>query len=150
MRTTSNGLFLLDASALIALLWRAHEAHERMRRWFDHRGSAGWATCPFTQSAFVRIVSNPAFSRDSLTPLQALRVLQANLEHPGHHFWPADLQLKEALGSFHQRLTGHQQVTDAYLFGLALQRKGKLATLDRRIDSLLGDVAAGVVETIPR
>jgi predicted nucleic acid-binding protein len=31
---------------------------------------------------------------------------------------------------------GHQQVTDAYLLGLAIRRGGVLATLDQRIASL--------------
>jgi hypothetical protein len=35
------------------------------------------------------------------------------------------------------RLMGHQQVTDAYLLGLALSRGGLLATLDERIGALL-------------
>ena len=34
------------------------------------------------------------------------------------------------------RLVGHQQVTDAYLLGLALRRGGLLATLDERIAAL--------------
>jgi hypothetical protein len=35
------------------------------------------------------------------------------------------------------RLAGHQQVTDAYLLGLAVHKKGKLATMDRAILALL-------------
>jgi hypothetical protein len=34
-------------------------------------------------------------------------------------------------------LAGHQQVTDAYLLGLAMHKKGKLATTDRAILALL-------------
>jgi hypothetical protein len=34
------------------------------------------------------------------------------------------------------RLLGHQQVTDAYLLGLALRRDGRLATLDQRVSAL--------------
>ena len=34
------------------------------------------------------------------------------------------------------RLIGHQQVTDAYLLGLAIRRGGVLATLDERIQAL--------------
>jgi predicted nucleic acid-binding protein len=32
-----------------------------------------------------------------------------------------------------QVLTGHRQITDAYLVALAIHNKGKLATLDRGI-----------------
>jgi hypothetical protein len=38
-----------------------------------------------------------------------------------------------ALEPFAQRLAGHQQVGDAYLLGLAMHKKGKLATMDRAI-----------------
>jgi hypothetical protein len=34
------------------------------------------------------------------------------------------------------RLLGHQQITDAYLLGLALRRGGRLATLGRRVGAL--------------
>jgi predicted nucleic acid-binding protein len=34
------------------------------------------------------------------------------------------------------RLLGHQQVTDAYLLGLAINRGGVLATLDKGIAAL--------------
>jgi predicted nucleic acid-binding protein len=36
-------------------------------------------------------------------------------------------------------LAGHQQVTDAYLLGLAMHKKGKLATMDRAVRALLPD-----------
>jgi hypothetical protein len=36
-------------------------------------------------------------------------------------------------------LAGHQQVTDAYLLGLAMHKKGKLATMDRAVRTLLPD-----------
>lgn len=45
--------------------------------------------------------------------------------------------LLEAVARFELRITGHQQVTDAYLLGLAIHKKGRLATLDRALLSLL-------------
>ena len=127
------GIFLLDANVLIALAWPEHEAHERAGRWFARHSRSGWATCPFTQSAFVRVLCNPAFSRDALTPSNALRVLEANLRLPGHHFWPASIPLAEALKGHETRLTGHRQLTDAYLLALAIQHRGGFATLDTGI-----------------
>ncbi len=35
------------------------------------------------------------------------------------------------------KVVGHQQITDAYLLGLAIHNRGRLATLDRRATSLL-------------
>jgi len=128
---------LLDANVLIALLWPAHEAHSRARAWFDRRSSGGWATCPFTEAACVRVLSNPAFSADAYTPRGALDLLVANLKHPAHLFWGDDIAFPQAVEPFAARLEGHRQLTDAYLLGLALHRKGKLATMDRSIPALL-------------
>jgi toxin-antitoxin system PIN domain toxin len=138
-------LFLLDANVLIALCWPAHGSHKVVGEWFGHRGAKGWATCPFTQSAFVRIVSNPVFSRDALGAAKAVRLLQDNLQHPGHRFWPANLPVGDALRGTITRLRGHQQITDAYLIGLAAQNRGKLATLDR---GMLQLGPAGLVEVV--
>jgi hypothetical protein len=35
---------LLDANALIALLWPTHEHHAAMRQWFRLHADAGWAS----------------------------------------------------------------------------------------------------------
>jgi uncharacterized protein len=129
------GVPLLDANVLIALAWPQHESHERVGRWFARHSRGGWATCPFTQSALVRILSNPAFSADALSTENAAVVLEANVKLAGHQFWAADIPLSEAISSLH-RLTGHRQVTDAYLLGLAIHHRGRLATMDRSIASL--------------
>jgi len=129
--------FLLDANALIALAWPSHSDHENIQRWFARSARQGWATCPFTECAFVRIVSNPVFSAHALSLPAAMRLLNLNLQHPGHRFWGADITFAEAVQSFQDGLVGHQQVTDAYLLGLALHKKGKLATLDQSIAAWL-------------
>jgi hypothetical protein len=132
-----NG-YLLDTNLLIALLWPTHERHELALKWFTRRRIQGWATCPLTQAGFVRIVSNPAFSRDAVQPREAVQVLSANTAAKDHRFWPNDLPLAKAVAFAGVHLLGHQQVTDAYLLGLALQRGGALATLDEGITALAG------------
>lgn len=128
---------LLDVNMLVALMWPAHAAHSDVQDWFSKHAKQGWATCPFTQAALVRILSNPSFSSDSVTPQQALTVLGANLKHPNHKFWADDLSVVESVEPFRQRLQGHRQITDAYLLGLAIRHKSKLATMDRGVLSLL-------------
>jgi uncharacterized protein len=140
--------FLLDANVLIALGWRGHRHHDLVQNWFASHGSQGWATCPFTQTAFVRIVSNPAFSVHAVPPAEALSVLTTNLKLVGHQFWADDLTVGDAIGRFRDRLFGHQQITDAYLLGLAIHRKGKLATLDHSIADLLPEGSRESVELI--
>lgn len=129
--------FLFDVNLLIALMWPAHEDHDRAQQWFAHNAHQGWATCPFTQAAFVRIVANPAFSPDAVSPGEAAGVLVSNLKHPNHQFWADEITLIQAIQPFSNRLSGHQQVTDAYLLGLAIHKKGKLATMDNAVAALL-------------
>jgi hypothetical protein len=81
-------------------------------------------------------VSNPAFSRDAVQPREAIQILCANTAAKDHQFWPDELPLAGAVAFAGVRLLGHQQVTDAYLLGLAMSRGGVLATLDRRIGAL--------------
>ena len=131
--------FLLDANVLIAMAWPTHSAHEKVQQWLTRHAREGWATCPLTQTAFVRILSNPAFSPNALTAADALALLKANLAHPAHRFWPDEVSFVQALEPFAQRLAGHQQVTDAYLLALAIHKRGKLATMDRAIRALLPD-----------
>jgi toxin-antitoxin system PIN domain toxin len=142
--------YLLDVNVLIALGWQGHPDHVRAQAWFAEHHATGWATCPFTQAAFVRIVSNPAFSSDSVSPREAISLLTVNLNHATHQFWADNISLRDALRHFEERLVGHQQITDAYLLGLAIHKKGKLATLDQSVLELFGrgDPRAGAVELI--
>ena len=128
--------YLLDTNLLIALLWPSHERHDAAVKWLTRHRAKGWATCPITQAGFVRIVSNPAFSRDAVQPREAIQVLSANTAAKDHAFWPDELPVAEAVAFTGVRLMGHQQVADAYLLGLAIRRGGVLATLDQRIAAL--------------
>lgn len=140
---------LLDLNVLTALLWPAHEHHDAAHRWFGHRSKTGWATCGLTQLGFVRIVSNPVFSRDALSPADAVALLAQNLAHPAHEFWPDDLQVPAAVGMLRRTLEGHRQVTDAYLLALASHRQGVLATFDRGLGALADDAVRGALELVP-
>lgn len=137
--------YLLDANLLIALAWPEHAAHERASQWFARHARGGWATCPMTQAALVRVLSNPAFSERALTPSGALQVLSRNVAVPEHKFWSDSISVPEAMERMPTALTGHQQVADAYLVALAVHNKGKLATFDRGIQQW---APAGSVELI--
>lgn len=130
---------LLDANVLIALAWSNHEDHDKVQRWLQISRGAGWATCPLTELAFVRILSNPAFSSDSLTPWQAAELLGANLKQPDHRFWNDEVDLSHVFSLFGSRIVGHRQITDAYLIALAIHKKSKLVTLDEGLRDLLPD-----------
>jgi len=135
--------YLLDVNALVALFWPAHIHHGVARTWFARRAADGWATTPPTQAGFVRIVSNPAFSRDAVSPAEASRLLAANLKHKQHRFKSADLSVPQALAQFGARIVGHRQVADAYLLALALRHRCRLATFDSGVLALLVDEDSG-------
>lgn len=139
---------LLDVNLLIALAWPSHVHHELAHHWFSDNQSAGWATCPMTQCAFVRISSNPRIIEDAETPMGAMDMLRKLTAVKGHRFWPDDLPFHgeaQATGL----IVGHGQVADAYLLGLANHHKGKLVTLDRGLKALLPPgVGAGVLEIV--
>lgn len=130
-------VLLMDVNVLIAFMWPAHVGHQKVHHWFQRNFADGWATCPFTQSAFVRIISNPAFSPQAVEPQEAVNILVASLKHPQHRFWAEDVGLSDAVQPFAKRLVGHKQVADAYLLGLVLHKKGKLVSMDRGVLDLL-------------
>lgn len=140
---------LLDVNVLTALLWPTHEHHDAAHRWFRSRRPARWATCPITQLGFVRVVSNPAFSRDALSPRKAVTLLAENLVHAGHRFWADALQAPAACKPFEGALQGHRQFTDAYLIALVRRRKGVIATFDRGLRGLAGEASEALIELVP-
>jgi toxin-antitoxin system PIN domain toxin len=140
---------LLDLNILTALLWPTHEHHDVAHRWFRARGRARWATSSLTQLGFVRLVSNPAFSRDALSPAEALALLAENVTHADHEFWTDVLQVPAAVKEMEAALQGYRQLTDAYLLALALRRKGVLATFDRGMRALAGEKFAVALEIVP-
>jgi uncharacterized protein len=140
---------LLDINILTALLWPAHEHHEVAHRWFRQRANAPWASCSLTQLGFVRIVSSPAFSRDALSPADALALLGENLNHPAHEFWTDTRQVPVAVRDMEARLHGYRQLTDAYLLALAHRHKGVFATFDRGVRTLAGEAFLGSLEFVP-
>lgn len=55
---------LLDASVLIALGDAGHVHEKAALRFFEKEAIAGgWATCPMTEIAFLRILSHPSYPR---------------------------------------------------------------------------------------
>jgi hypothetical protein len=92
--------FLLDVNVLIAMAWPTRRAHGKVQEWLARHASGGWATCPLTQTAFIGILSNPAFSPNALTPSDAAVLLLANLGHPAHWFSTDDIGFAQALEPF--------------------------------------------------
>jgi toxin-antitoxin system PIN domain toxin len=134
---------LLDVNVLLALFDGEHLHHEAAHDWFSMEREGGWATCPLTENAFVRQLSNPKYyKRSDALQITAFEVLSRLRQFcaSGHHvFWQDDLSLR-ALSLDKARYFGHRQVTDLYLLALARKNGGKLVTFDKSIPwSLLKD-----------
>ena len=124
---------LLDVNALVALAWDSHVHHARMRAWFASNSSDGWATCPLTESGFVRVSSNPKVLPSAIGVNAARGVLSALRAHGGHRFLTDDVSLSD---SDVPAMTGHRQVTDAHLLTLARRSSLRLVTFDTGISTM--------------
>jgi toxin-antitoxin system PIN domain toxin len=129
---------LLDANALIALGWPAHEHHPRMINWFAQHARAGWASTAFTQSAFVRIISQPAFSGRSIAVSEVAELLLRNTSHSKHRLVALDFGFAEVWAACTGGILGHRQITDAWLLTAAIRSGMKLLTFDAGVEHLLG------------
>jgi len=130
--------YLLDVNLLLALSDPMHVHHESAHRWFAKKGRQAWATCPLTENGFIRIASHPNYPNRPGDVTAVVAILRQLCETTGHHFWPEESSILQVLEP--EAIITHVQVTDVYLLGLAVHKKGKLATLDQRIpvDALRG------------
>lgn len=104
-----------------------------MRTWFQANSLDGWATCPLTESGFVRVSSNPKVLPSPIGIAAAKGVLSALRAHPAHRFLTDDVSLS---GGDVPPIAGYRQVTDAHLLTLARRRGVRLVTFDASIVSM--------------
>jgi uncharacterized protein len=121
---------LLDVNALVALAWDSHVHHAAIRGWFAANSPAGWATCPITESGFVRVSSNPIVLPSAIGVDAAREVLLALRAHAGHRFLADDVSASDRDVP---PIAGYRQVTDAHLLTLARRRGVRLVTFDASI-----------------
>jgi len=138
---------LLDVNVLVALFDADHLHHEAVHDWFADNRDGGWATCPLTESGFVRVSSNRKVTPAARRPEEAIRLLRELTALAGHAFWTDDTSIARSRWIAAERLLGHGQVTDAHLVALSLRRRGRLVTFDRGIAEVLppGVTAADVL-----
>jgi len=142
-------IYLLDANVLIALIDPDHVHSAYAKAWFESTVDEGWATCPTTQHAFIRIAGRPSYQLPG-TAADMAEILGRVCQRPGHVFWPETISLLTSPLVDPTRLTSHGQVTDTYLLALAVHNGGRLATFDRRLSTRAvkgGDAALEPVRT---
>lgn len=129
-------MFLLDANVLIAFGDAQHPHGDAAIRFFETRAVLeGWATCPLTENAFLRILGAPTYPGGPGSTNAARELLRKLTAAPGHQFWPDDHSLLDARRL--PRLPSARHLTDVYLLALAVSRQARFATFDRAIDPAL-------------
>lgn len=124
---------LLDVNALVALAWDSHIHHTAIRRWFSAHSSAGWATCPVTETGFVRVSSNRMVLPSALSPQDAREVLSGLRQAGAHRFLVDDVSMTDADVP---AMVGHRQVTGAHLLALGRRRGMRVVTFDAGLAAL--------------
>ena len=129
---------LLDVNVLVALADQRHDQNQAARNWFASSGKHNWGICPLTEAGFFRITTNPSFRSGPHTFEQAIAIIQSLKVLPGYSYWEIRDSWVSLTAPFAARLSGHQQVTDAYLLGLAIKENGVLVTFDRALKYMAG------------
>ena len=135
-------------NVLVALAWPNHIHHARAQHWFASVRDQGWATCPITESGFVRVSSNSRVIPDAATPSAAIEILRRIRSLPGHTFWRDDVSPSDPEAEPFSRVVGYRQVTAAHLLTMAIRNEGVLATFDRSLAALAPEGRSEAVDVI--
>jgi toxin-antitoxin system PIN domain toxin len=129
---------LVDLNVLIALTDPEHKHHKKARNWLTSAGREWLGICPLTEAGFLRVTTNPAFHPGPRTLEQAIAILQVLKGRDDYWYCPIDESWVTLTAGFASRIFGHQQVTDAYLLGIAIKERGVLVTFDRGLQYMAG------------
>ena len=119
---------------MIAHAIKSHEHHARCFSWF-YAQSRDFATCAVTEETLLRLYMMKAADNSAVAAWQTLSQLR---RMQGHQFRDAGFSYEDVR---HQNVSGHRQVTDAWLAELSRKRGGRLATLDGGLVLAHADVA---------
>ena len=123
---------LPDVNVLIALIDPSHQFHDAAHLWFERNRKHGWATCPITENACLRILAKPGYPYLGLTVPEIRDILIELCQSGSHRFWPDSVSLLEK-PRFELSEAGPKNLTDLYLLAVAESNGGRLATFERGI-----------------
>lgn len=127
---------LLDVNLVLALLDQAHVHNEAAEQWFSTPGLQ-CALCAFTEAGVLRFLTRPKTGDMSMEQVTAM--LERLKIQPGFRYQPITADWQTLTKPFSRRVHGHNQVTDAYLLGLAVREGLVLTTFDKAILHLAGE-----------
>ena len=111
---------LFDVNILMALGWESHVFRQRVLEWFKLHPADEWWTCALTESAFIRLSSNPKVIAVPPSPAEA--------PSPRQPVFDEHLSLA----------TKAEHVPDAYLIGLARHHGLRFLTTDAGLKKFAG------------
>ena len=124
---------LLDVNVLVALFDPDHVHHDTAHDWFATARDGGWATCTVTEQGLLRVLANPTFWSEFERAAALVKRLRQFCGSGHHRFWEQTVSLRDRTLFDLSHLSGHRQITDVYLLGLAHKMGGQLATFDQTI-----------------
>lgn len=133
---------LLDTNVVLALLDRRHAHHAAAEVWFESPGLR-WSLCAFTEAGVLRFFTRP--KTGGLSMEQTTAMLERLKQRPGYSFQSISADWQALTAPFAKRIHGHNQVTDAYLLGLAVREGLVLTTFDRALLHLAGEHTSNVL-----
>lgn len=136
MTLSKESVHLLDVNVVLALLDQRHAQHPAVENWFGSPGLQ-WSLCAFTEAGVLRFFTRP--KTGGLNMEQVTAMLERLKRKPGYHFQPITADWQTLTAPFFKRVHGHNQVTDAYLLGLAVREGLVLATFDKALLHLAGE-----------
>ncbi|MGL5826110.1 MAG: TA system VapC family ribonuclease toxin [Nocardioides sp.] len=126
--------FLPDVNVLVALTNPSHQHHRLAHEWLST--VQRYATTPITENGLIRLLLNPGVIGQEVGRAQAVGIVAGLRADRRASFLADGSSLTEPaidLAGF----VGHRQATDFHLVNLAASSGAVLATLDRRIKSVL-------------
>lgn len=123
---------LLDVNVWLSAVWARHSQHRKAKQWFDGEDDE-IAFCRVTQMALLRLITNPAITRDdALTRRQAWNLMEHLLSDPRVRYLAEPQGLVSLWAAFSKRDDkSHLLWTDDYLAAFAQSASAELVTFDR-------------------
>jgi len=142
---------LLDVNVLVALFNPDHVHHETAHDGFSSARADAWATCTVTEQGLLRVLANPSYWTEFERTASLVKRLRQFCGSGNHYFWEQTVSLRDRTLFDLTHLSGHRQITDVYLLGLAHRMGGVLATFDRTIplNAVLGATRESLVIVAP-
>ena len=129
-------MVLPDVNVLLALAFEAHQHHRAAKAWFGTADEC--LLCRMTQSAFLRLASNPAlFGDEALDPAGAWSCYDALASDDRFTFAPEPLGLEHTWRRLTMMSTFPPKVwNDRYLAAFAITSAATLVSFDAAFSSV--------------